>query len=55
MQVLQVLNGFEVVDFVFHVAANGFPMADGDGRPKQGDGRMFIVVEAPDTRADVQD
>lgn len=44
-----------IVDFVFHVAANRFPMADGDGRPKQGDGRMFIVVEAPDTRADVQD
>jgi hypothetical protein len=51
LQVLQVLDGFEVVDFVFHVAANGFPMADGQRQAgalefEAGEGFAVVVTDA---------
>ena len=48
LQVLQVLDGFEVVDFVFHVAADGFPMADREWQARALEfeaGEGFAVVE----------
>ena len=51
LQVLQVLDGFEVVDFVFHVTANGFPMADGQRQARAlefeaGEGFAVVVTNA---------
>ena len=49
LQFLQVLNRFEVVNLVFHVAANGFPVADGErqtGALEFEAGEGFTVVEA---------
>jgi len=48
LQVFEVLDGFEVVDFVFHVAADGFPVADGEGQAEAGEfdaGQGFAVLE----------
>ena len=42
LQVLQVLNRFEVVDFVLHVTANRFPVAD---RELQAGALEFLAYE----------
>ena len=48
LQVLRVLDGFEVVDFVFHVATDRFPVADGQGQADAGEfdaGQGLAVLE----------